>query len=292
MRIRSSGTIMHSDCALLKSTYHHQHNSPQHKVQQSNLHLDVFGEKASLGVGIPESNLTSRQLFHQRHREPHHICAVVRTHKGHANILPITLLSLTQQNYQGEDVKIAIFVVNTDFESYAESDFMHAAAADANIKAGKKVVTVLDASFHKIPPIQKTFGYDVTDRVLDVLMDEKDCTHFLFTNGDNFYVRSLVDWIKPAMLEGKQLIAWDFLSHHPRKYNLIQVQFIRGHVDLGSVLVDRRAIERNRPHLRFLPEGAGTQSLFARDYFFFQEIYNQVGEESVALIHQVLFVHQ
>lgn len=255
---RSSGMIMNGDCALLRGATSHEH---------------------------------SRHL-HYRNLTTHHICAIVRTHKGHANLLPITLLSLTQQSHQGDDVKISMFVVNTDSESYAESDFMHAAAADANMKAGQKFVFVLDASFHKIPPNKATYGYDVTDRVLDVLLGKRICTHFLFTNGDNFYVRSLVEWIKPAVLEGKQLIAWDFLSHHKRNYNVIKVQFIRSYVDLGSVLVARRAIVMKRPHVRFLPDGSETGDLFARDYFFFKEIYDQVGEQNVSIIHQVLFAHQ
>ena len=182
---------------------------------------DVLGERGNTprASEITESELTSRDLHH-RNLAVHRICVIVRTHPGQAKLLPITLLSLTQQSYQGADVSISIFVVNTDSKGYAESEFMHVATADANMKAGQKVVSVLDASFHKKSPRKATYGYDVTDRALEhALMGKTNCTHFLFTNGDNFYVRSLVEWIKPAILEGKQLIAWDFLTHHKRDHN-------------------------------------------------------------------------
>ncbi|KAL7543262.1 hypothetical protein ACHAXR_012764 [Thalassiosira sp. AJA248-18] len=270
-RIRSSGMIM-NDCALLA---------------ESKKDPEAF---SSVKNGIDGSNLMSG--LPGKSHAAYQICTIVRTHVGHANLLPITLLSLTQQSYTGLDVNLSIFVINTDPQGYMESGFMHSAAAYTNSKAGLDLVTVLDESFHKKPPSKKAYGYDVTDLVLEhLLVSECNCTHFLFTNGDNFYSRSLVEWIQPSISDGKQLIAWDFLSHHKRKYNVIQVQFIRQHVDLGSVLVDRRAIEVN-PHVKFLPQGGRTVDLFARDFFFFKEIYDRVGPQNISVIHQVLFAHQ
>lgn len=274
MRVRSSGMIMRDDCAPNMNNNYHQ-----------NLKMSEFNS-GSLQQTIPGAELRPD------HPETYQICAVVRTHIGQANILPITLLSLTQQSNQG-GLALSLFVVNTDSEDYLESKFMHIAAADANMKAGYNAVTVLDAAFHHEPPRKGAYGYDVTDHVLELLLDEKqNCTHFLFTNGDNFYVRSFLDWIGPSVVDGKQLIAWDFLTHHKRKFNVIKVQFIRKQVDLGSVLVDRRAIQMKSPHMKFLPHGDDTRHLFARDYFFFREIYDYVGESNVSIIHQVLFAHQ
>ena len=245
-----------------------------------------------------ESDPASRNIDHGHHAA-HRVCVVVRTHSVQADVLSITLLSLTHQSYEGADVETSIFVVNTDAKGYSESDFMHAAAADANGKAGRKVVSVLDASFHRKPPREGFFGYDVTDHVLEhLLYGDSGCTHFLFTNGDNTYLRSFIERITPAILEGKQLIAWDFLTHHKcgrkcdKDSNVIKVDFVRKHLDLGSVVVGRRAIEMQKPPARFLDRRSETIELFTRDFYFFKRIYDHIGKENVSIIHQVLFVHQ
>lgn len=267
----------------------------------SNLGMVCFLGRLSAGVisamvnDINSTNIKPESVHStvENSLKLYQICVIVRTHVGQANLLPITLLSLTQQSYRGLDVNLSISVVNTDPESYMESDFMHSAAADVNLKAGSVVVTVLDKSFHSRPPIRGVYGYDTTDLVLhSLLARESICTHFLFTNGDNFYSRSFIYKIQPLISEGKQLIAWDYITHHPRDYNVIKVQIIRGHVDLGSVLVNRQAIELNSTEVKFLPQGRNTGDLFARDFFFFKQIYDKVGEENVGLIHQVLFAHQ
>ena len=47
---------------------------------------------------------------------------------------------------------------------------------------------------------------------------------------------------------------------------MIKVQFKYGHVDLGSALVARQAIEMRRPHVMFLRDGEKIRNLFARDF--------------------------
>ena len=123
------------------------------------------------------------------------------------------------------------------------------------------------------------------------------CTHLMFTNGDNYYTNDFLDYVVPAMKTGKQMIAWDFKTHHPRKYNVIHAEIKRGFIDLGAVLVTREAIILNKEegdsrmmHHKFLRNGTKTSQMFARDYFFFQEIYDQVGKENVEIIHQMLFL--
>ena len=69
----------------------------------------------------------------------------------------------------------------TDSEGYKETAFMDEAAADANLKAGRAAVSVLDSAVDGLPPNASTL--DVTDRVLEDLLAT---SHFLFTNGDYF----------------------------------------------------------------------------------------------------------
>lgn len=141
------------------------------------------------------------------------------------------------------------------------------------------------------PPWNNSFGYDATDTMLDSLLDASDCTHYLFTNGDNFYNNDWLQKISGPVQAGKLMVAWDFITHHNRPgHNMISVKFVRKFVDLGAVLVDRQAIER--AGARFVPWGPFTDDFFARDWFFFESIYGLVGEGGVAYVHQALFVHQ
>eukprot|EP00578_Thalassiosira_sp_NH16_P025891 CAMPEP_0181089152 /NCGR_PEP_ID=MMETSP1071-20121207/7153_1 /TAXON_ID=35127 /ORGANISM="Thalassiosira sp., Strain NH16" /LENGTH=668 /DNA_ID=CAMNT_0023171087 /DNA_START=115 /DNA_END=2121 /DNA_ORIENTATION=+ len=353
-RIRSSGMIMHNDCRLVgtgddtdktrhvldgvigETQMHSKQKNVTHSVT-SNLEKDIPNKDRD-PRGDSKGNVQTEVAaeHHSGHNglaSAHRICVIVRTHPHQADLLPITLLSLTQQSYTTSaqhnsynndegDVALSIFVVNTDPINYAEFAFMQNAANDANRRVGHAAVTVLGPSFHttELPPVKNVFGYDVTDRVLDMLLltenhpkyhEDPKCTHFMFTNGDNFYPQNLLESILPAMKIGKQLIAWDFITHHKRKSNVISVEIKRRFVDLGAVLVTREAILNTEEgvsiisetesdaqvmgrmmHKRFLPNGIQTSDIFARDYFFFKEIYDQVGKENVEIIHQVLFVHQ
>ena len=239
----------------------------------------------------------------------YNLCVIVRTHPLHVNILPTTLNSLlSQQTYllstQNDDdlLTLSIFVVNTDPINYGISEFMYDAANDANRRIGYDAVKVLGSSFHATAPVKNVYGYDLTDQALDMLLlkeEDPKCTHFMFTNGDNYYPTYFLESVIPYIRKGKQLIAWDFTTHHPRKItNYIKAEIKRGKIDLGAALVTREAILNKEEgdstihHKRFLPNGSRTTGMFARDYFFFKEIYDQVGKENVEIIHnRHLFVH-
>ena len=237
----------------------------------------------------------------------YNMCVIVRTHPLHVNILPTTLNSLlSQQTYTRSaqhDIQISIFVVNTDPIKYGISEFMYDAANDANRRIGYVAVKVLGSSFHATAPVKNVYGYDVTDQALHMLLlkeEDPKCTHYMFTNGDNYYPTYFLESVIPYIKKGKQLIAWDFTTHHPRKItNYIKAEIKRGKIDLGAALVTREAILNKEKddntihqHKRFLPNGSRTPDMFARDYFFFKEIYDQVGKENVEIIHnRHLFVH-
>lgn len=212
---------------------------------------------------------------------------IMRTHRGQVNTLPIPLLSLTNQDYDGDDVSVRIFLTNTDPETYSETEFMTGAVRDTNSRAGYEAVTI---SMAKDRPVERAYGYDVTDVILGDLLAADYCTHFMVTNGDNFYSSSWLGTILPYINDNKELIAWDFLSHHPRDYNVISVKFERKFVDLGSVLFARRAVDRTGA--RFLPSGILTDDMFARDWWFFKTLKEGAPNSSVSTIHQVLYAHQ
>lgn len=274
--------------ASLNSNYHNYHDNAEHLLQR------------------------------QSHAATYQICVIVRTHPRQANLLPITLLSLTQQAYfrNNDDVAMSLFVVNTDPKDYTDTAFMTDAAEDANKRAGYAAVTVLDSAIiNGGPPDKSMYGYDVTDKILETLLVKNEgnrslildsattkgavagpmakstnstCTHFMFTNGDNFYNNQLVDSVIPSLQDGKRFIAWDFISHY--KIKIFEVELKVQQIDLGAMLVDRRAIEYSGA--RFLPQKEKTTRLRLRDGYFAMTVCNDMKENDYELIHKVLFVHQ
>ena len=155
------------------------------------------------------------QMYHIGHNQStsslYNMCVIVRTHPLEVNLLPTTLVTLTQQTYllstQHDDdlLTLSIFVVNTDPKNYGISGFMIDAANDANRRIGYDAVKVLESS----TPVE-----NLADRVLDMLLLKNDpqCTHFMFANGGDYYGKYFLEEdILPAMRTGKQLIAWDFI---------------------------------------------------------------------------------
>jgi hypothetical protein len=153
-------------------------------------------------------------------------------------------------------------------------------------------------------PNEELFGYDVTQLVLDELLNSRTihCSSFLFTNGDNYYHPELLVQTgldtkpsTPAQKPGK-LVAFDFISHHLRpdpdgERNPNQrmiTEFKRRHIDLGSVFVEAEAI-RNCKGAEFRDLGE-YQENFATDWHFFEALLDCGVETQV--IHQVLFMHQ
>ena len=250
------------------------------------------------------------QMYHIGHNQStsslYNMCVIVRTHPLEVNLLPTTLVTLTQQTYllstQHDDdlLTLSIFVVNTDPKNYGISGFMIDAANDANRRIGYDAVKVLESS----TPVE-----NLADRVLDMLLLKNDpqCTHFMFANGGDYYGKYFLEEdILPAMRTGKQLIAWDFITRYLRpgenESNYIKAQIKQKYITLSAVLVKREAIINKEEggsrmhHKHFLPNGIQWKEYMvvenpvkqmARDYFFFKEIYDHVGKEGVEVIHQI-----
>jgi hypothetical protein len=93
------------------------------------------------------------------------------------------------------------------------------------------------------------------------------------------------------VLSSKQLIAWDFTTHHKREYNVIHTEIVLGKIDLGAALVATTAI--NSTNARFVfKENMDGSTAYALDFFFMKNIHSHFGDDGVEIIHQVLFAHQ
>jgi hypothetical protein len=260
---------------------------PSPQFRQSTLAQQLYEamEKHKLVPTHGRVDFATKEM--QVHRAPCRICAMMKTHPGQADLLENPLLSLIEQKHlrTNDDISMRVFLMNSDSVAYSETQYMTDAATHVNSIAGYEAVFVMEAS--SIPPWPHAYGYDVADTMLDHLLDTSDCTHFLVTNGHSVYTRNWLDNISESIIAGKQMIAWDFTVyyHDHRNSSVISTRFERDFVDSGAVLVHRRSIERAGVH--FFQSGPFTDDFLARGWWFLKGIYDLVGEESVAIVHQV-----
>lgn len=116
----------------------------------------------------------------------------------------------------------------------------------------------------------------------------------MFTNGDNLYNSTWFDTVAPHLkTKGTDVVAWDFVSHHPRdgiKDTVISVDIKRKFIDLGSFAVRTSAVRKSGA--KFLPDSLFTKNLYARDFFFVSKVQRYVKPDSIKYIHSTLFFHQ
>lgn len=102
------------------------------------------------------------------------------------------------------------------------------------------------------------------------------------------------DQIQPLIVNPEaNVIAWDFISHHPRggvTEQKITVELKRKFIDLGSFIV--RAKVYRTSNAIFLPSAMFTGNIMARDFFLIDAIRKVVPEDSIHLIHSILMFHQ
>ena len=217
---------------------------------------------------------------------------LVRTYEGHAQTVKNTVNSLLRQSVEG--VTVRVFLVDTSpaapgAEAFART--LRQVRDDANAKYGACAVSVLEVPFD---PLDDAYGYDATDWATGVMLSAAGLTHFMWTNGDNYYVSTLFETVVPLLRSGAELVAWDFFSHHPRRDGQrITVKIQRRFIDLGSFIASERAVAESGA--AFMPLGPYTPDTFARDFFFVDELHRHVlattGAAGVELVHEVLFHH-
>jgi len=186
------------------------------------------------------------------------------------------------------------------------------------------------------------FGYEESDMLLSYLLQrwhgrDRDggfrCDWLMFTNGDNMFSSAWLQAIAPAIFTEQsrslavdtdsdagtkadtavpvQMIAWDFTTHHPRSspYGVLPNQIVRvdldqrGYVDLSSFLVKAQLVAQ--AGATFLPDGPFTTDIFARDFFFVQQLrrgmvqsvarqgaMQNLSAAGVVYVHQNLLLHQ
>ena len=129
------------------------------------------------------------------------------------------------------------------------------------------------------------------DHLLSDTEHKYQCTHFMFTNGDNFYVPDL--WrLLAENLPKHELVAWNFLSHYRNEVKKVRLQ--RYQIDLGAFVVLGKVIERTEA--RFLKQGKSISEmneteLHSADASFILALRKGLRKRQIYLSRQTLFVH-
>jgi hypothetical protein len=214
------------------------------------------------------------------------ICTIVRTYVAQKTQLPVLLLTLNEAAAKA-NYTIIFYIVDTDIK-VPGSRFIQRAIVTAEIHYPNTMFKhVVLADFR---PAQPTYGYEDTDLVLNDILgsrnsDERSCTYFLFTNGDNFYTPRAFTSNKPQFDKGVDVIAFHFVN---RAYCL-NPAFVRTRIDLGAGFFSRKSIERSGA--RFLPKGYNTPDIYASDWWFFDRIIKSSPNITKIITPDVVFIH-
>ncbi|CAF1255543.1 unnamed protein product [Adineta steineri] len=141
------------------------------------------------------------------------LCIITRIYGPQISYFPIFALAFL---HTGLD-NIRIYVVNTDRRTDIRQlkqtiNFLN------KFVSRRDYITLLELG---VPPLKNEYGYVMTDRALSYLYNQTNnlsssCQYIVVTNGDNFYSQIFGKRILPHMKDGKDIIAWDFVSHHSK----------------------------------------------------------------------------
>lgn len=232
------------------------------------------------------------------------LCVLTRIYGAQVEYFPAFVLSLRHSGL--DDVRI--YVINTD--SRTNIQLLERAIKSVNAFVSQRnYITLLRLGE---PPVASDYGYIMTDRALLFLYRQYEeyasqCQYLLITNSDNLYSRKLGKLILPQMKAKKDLIAWDFVSHHFQGYfqkcyttkNLpspevidygtekcMQVAFEVGRIDLGAAIYRFAFLHEHK----LLFEQVNQPYKKESDGFFVVQA-SKLTNESVIVRH-TLFFHQ
>jgi hypothetical protein len=231
------------------------------------------------------------------------LCIVTRIYWEQISYFPVLALGL----YHSGLHNIRIYVINTDKKTDVRQlgqtiQFIN------ELVLREDFVTFLDLGES---PSGNDYGYGMTDHALTYLYKQNMhspsiCQYVTFTNGDNFYSRDFATKLLPHMKAEKDIIAWDFISHHrtPRYQLVIDNKIKRVPeiiddgtdkcipIDLRVMFADLGAVAYRLSFLRKhnLYFVQSSKNLFNADGSFVEQAAGRTNES--VLLKQTLFVHQ
>ncbi len=232
------------------------------------------------------------------------LCVVARIYYAQISYFPVFALALYHTNLHN----IRIFLINTDNRTDV-SQLKQTIQFINQLVLRTDFVILLDLGK---PTSETDFGYGMTDRALTYLYQQHAnsssiCQYVTFTNADNFYSRNFVKKILPHMKAEKDIIAWGFVSHHPKpqyqewidpkKKTVPEIVddgtekctpaiLRKGYIDLGAVAYRLSFLQKHnlyflRPHWT---------DIYRSDGYFVDDAATRTNTS--ILLRQTLFVHQ
>jgi hypothetical protein len=232
------------------------------------------------------------------------LCVIIRTYGPKISYFPILALAFL---HTGLD-NIRIYVINTDNRTDIQQ-LKQTIQFINDLVFRMDYVTFLDLGE---PSKKNEFGYGMTDRALSYFYNQTMespslCQYVVFTNGDNFYSKIFGTRILPHMKNGKDIIAWGFVSHHYKPHykesiddkkkrvpqivddgtgKCTPVELRPGYADLGSVAYRLAFLKKHNLYFR-RPDGS---YLFGSDGHFVEQAAQRTSAS--VILKQTLFVHQ
>ena len=231
------------------------------------------------------------------------LCVVARTYWAQLSYLPVFALSL----YYSGQRNIQIYVVNTDNRTDIQQ-LQQVVQLVNNFVSEKDFVIYLALGE---PPGRRDYGYGMTDRALAYLYEQhtessSTCDYVTFTNADNLYSRSFMTKILRHMKDGKDLIAWGFVSRYTwndLKWKNLKRKTVpkvvddgsqiclpavlkRGHIDLSAVAYRLSFLKREKLYFMSI----GRTSAKGIDGYFAEEASKRTNAS--VLLRQTLNFHQ
>lgn len=236
---------------------------------------------------------TLLQVVRQQSQRPH-VCIVARVCGPDTDcapgpgsnpdlILRAFLSSMSAQSYPFWELHL----INSRGGGEVFQDVV-AALGDARLQNGPTSSELLGSN---------SWGYEATNFALDQLLQgigtQAPCEYFLFTNADNLYGRFFLETGLPGMVEGRDLLGFNFVTRYPQKsasapplpphMPMKDVGFQIGHIDLGSVLVSAEAIRET---------GARFGYEKISDWNFFEELLHRPNAKGHSVYGELQYFHQ
>jgi hypothetical protein len=187
------------------------------------------------------------------------ICVIVRTYFAQKYQLTTLLMSVNGAlKSPGNDYGVLFYIVDTESLKTPSRFIQRAITTTESYYPDAYYERVVLTNF---TPSHATYGFEDTDLMIQRILTsnyaaDRSCTYFLITNGDNYYSSYLFEHVKSHVASHTDLIAFSFIN---RKV-CINTEFRKGRIDLGSVLISRRAFAET--NAKFMPKGYATEDMY------------------------------
>lgn len=245
-----------------------------------------------------------RLFEHKMNWDEPKFCVLTRISSSQIDYFPLLALSLQRSDLGN----VRMFLVNTDKQT--DTKYLSKLVEYINERSSKQnFIVLLDLGDFRY---ENDYGYDMTDRGLLHLYKqyEKDssvCEYLLITNADNMYSRNIGRKLRNHMMAKKDIIGWDFVSHHykPQYQQSVKRDIIfgpeifddgtqkctpttlqPGMADLGAVIYRFEFLYRHKPLFRYGRETYG----FGSDGRFIERVAGLTNTSII--LRQTLLVHQ